>query len=119
MLVVRFATTGKGNCVQVGGMAYVYARTVAGSFVLPAACAHRGGPLHLARLNETRTKLVCPWHGGTVSVSRLVRSGVPAVRNGSRVVAVFPHDAGTKYWLEHRPMSPDVSTAPDPSRSPR
>jgi nitrite reductase (NADH) small subunit len=109
MLVVSFAQSGKGNCVQVGGTAYVYARTVAGSFVLPAGCPHRGGPLHLARMNESRTKLVCPWHGGVVSIRRLVKSGIPAVRNGNRVVAVFPDHAGTEYWLEHRPLSPDVS----------
>lgn len=111
MLVVTFATTGKDNCVLAGGMPYVYARTVVGSFILPAQCPHRGGPMHLARLNESCTKLVCPWHGGGVSIARLVKSGIPAVRNGSKVVAVLPHDADTEYRLEHRPLSPDTNGA--------
>lgn len=112
MLVVTFAASGRGNCVQVGGDAaglpYVYARTAAGSFVLPARCPHRGGPLHLARLDESKRTLVCPWHGGRVSVGRLLQSGIPAVRSGNRVVAVLPHDPGTEYRVEHRPLSPDI-----------
>ena len=119
MLVVTFAASGRGNCVQVadgasGGTPYVYARTVAGSFVLPARCPHRGGPLHLASLDASRRSLVCPWHGGRVSVGRLLRSGIPAVRNGNRVVAVLPHEPGTEYRVEHRPLSPDLdATYPD------
>jgi hypothetical protein len=113
VLVVKFAASGRGNCVQVGdgagdGTPYVYARTLAGSFVLPARCPHRGGPLHLARLDESKRALICPWHGGRVSVCRLPKSGIPAVRNGNRVVAVLPHDAGTEYRVEHRPLSPDT-----------
>ena len=51
MLVLTFAVEGVGNCAEVGGIPYVFARTTLGSFVFPAQCGHRGGPLHLAMLD--------------------------------------------------------------------
>jgi hypothetical protein len=108
MLVLTFAVEGTGNCVEVAGMPYVYARTPSGSFVLPARCAHRGGPLHLATLDATGARLVCPWHERTTLASRLIRKGIPAVRKGNTVTAVFPVPADTATTTNHRPISPDL-----------
>jgi len=39
--------------------------------LVSARCAHRGGPLHLARFDDASGCLVCPWHGSRTSESRL------------------------------------------------
>ncbi|AHH96099.1 Rieske 2Fe-2S domain-containing protein [Kutzneria albida] len=109
MLVLSFAVSGAGNCVTVEDMPYVYARSRLGSFVLPARCPHRGGPLHLATVEPDRARLVCPWHERASSVRRALSSGVPVVRNGNRATAVFPHEAGTPHHLTHRPLSADLA----------
>lgn len=109
MLVLTFALEGAGNCVEVGGVPYVYARTPRGSFVLPARCAHRGGPLHLATLDDEGARLTCPWHEQVTTTARLIRKGIPAVCRGNTVTAVFPVSADTETVTSHRPMSPDIS----------
>jgi nitrite reductase (NADH) small subunit len=108
MLVVSFATGGRSNCVVIGEEPYVYARTPLGAFVLPARCRHRGGPLHLARLERGRLRLVCPWHERSSSIAGCLQAGIPSVQRGERVTAVFPHARGTPYSVEHRPLSPDL-----------
>lgn len=104
MLVVTFAVAGPHNCVDVGGTSYVYARTAQGSFVMPAGCPHRGGPLHLADLSPDGRRLVCPWHGGRNSLAR-IRQQIPAVRRGDTVTAVVPHPPDVEAATCHRPMS--------------
>lgn len=108
MLVVRFSTTGTGNCAVVAGTPYVYVRVPAGSFVMRARCPHRGGPLHLAEPTPDSSRLVCPWHTRKTSVSRLRRE-IPAVRRGNEVTAVFPGENDTEVVLEHRPLSKALS----------
>jgi hypothetical protein len=108
VLVVTFSAEGQDNCVTVGDVPYVYARTPEGSFVMPARCRHRGGPLHLATRDGDRGRLVCPWHGRITPVSRLMRQ-VPAVRRGNVVTAVLPDEPEATCALEHRPMSEDLS----------
>jgi len=107
MLVLRFAIEGVGNCVEVDSVPYVYARTAQGAFVLPASCPHRGGPLHLATLDRAG-RAVCPWHGRPTSTTRLINKGIPAVRRGNTVTAVFPVPEDTETALRYRPMSPDL-----------
>lgn len=111
MLVLTFRTGGAGNCVTVAGTPYVYARTVLGSFVLRARCAHRGGPLHLGRLDADRARLICPWHGRTTSVTAALRKGIPGVRRGEQVTAVFPVPPDEPHQVGYRPLSPDLSPA--------
>jgi nitrite reductase (NADH) small subunit len=108
MLVVRFARSGQRNCVVIAGAPFVYACTRLGSFVLPARCPHRGGPLHLADLEHDKPRLVCPWHGRRSSIGRCINRGIPTSRRGELITAVFPHPSGTAYTLEHRPLSPDL-----------
>lgn len=105
MPVVTFAVTGRDNCVSIGSAFYVYARTELGPLVLPARCPHRGGPLNLAEFEPGRSRLICPWHGRATSVTKALRAGIPAVRRGNQVTAVFPDAAGPDYSLEHRPLS--------------
>lgn len=111
MLVVTFSATGRQNCVTVDGVPYVYARTRLGPFLLPARCQHRGGPLHLAAFECGGTRLVCPWHGRALSVTRLLRSGIPATRRGNVVTAVFDVPPGTGHEVGYRPMAPDLALA--------
>jgi Rieske 2Fe-2S protein len=111
MLVVTFATAGRSNCVVIDGEPFVYARTRLGSFVLPARCRHRGGPLHLAELARGVPRLVCPWHERCTPVSKWLAAGVPAARRGNVVTAVFRAPKGTSYELEHRPLSPDLDAS--------
>ncbi|MFC4584816.1 Rieske (2Fe-2S) protein [Sphaerisporangium corydalis] len=108
MLVLTFAAEGAGNCVEVGSVPYVYARTARGAFVLPARCSHRGGPLHLADLDKAGVRLVCPWHGAGISATRLIKKGIPAVRWGNTVTAVFPVPADTETSTGHLPLSRDL-----------
>ncbi len=105
MLVLTFAASGKGNCAEVEGMPYVFARTRLGSFVMPALCSHRGGPLHLGEFNAGGSALVCPWHGGRTSIAKLIRTAVPAVRTEETVTAVFPDPVDARYVITHRPLS--------------
>lgn len=120
MLVVTFSVAGAGNCVDVAGTPYVYARTGrdgsdgsdnSDGFVMGARCPHRGGPLHLASVSEDGARLVCPWHGGRVSPARLRRQ-VPAVRRGDMVTAVFAVPADTETSVRHVPVSDDLCAAP-------
>lgn len=105
MLAVTFGVGGKRNCVVVAGRPYVFVRSERGAFVLPAGCPHRGGPLHLGEFTPDGARLVCPWHGRASSISRFLRNGVPAVRRGDIVTAVFDVGSDTGYSLERRPLS--------------
>jgi nitrite reductase/ring-hydroxylating ferredoxin subunit len=117
MLVLTFAVDGAGNCVEVAGWPYVFARTRLGSFVLRARCPHRGGPLHLGAFERDGNRLICPWHGRANSVTRLVRTGVPAVRRGNRVTAVFPADGTDAHVVGYRPVSADLRAGAGRARS--
>jgi len=108
VLVVSFNARGRQNCVEAAAGAFVYARTDHGSFMLPATCPHRGGPLHLAEFEPDSDRLVCPWHGRAASVTRWQRRGIPAVRRGNTVTAVFPSARDSRYRRSHRPLSADL-----------
>lgn len=113
MPVLIFAAEGTGNCIVVHDAPYVFARTARGAFLLPARCPHRGGPLHLAAPDEGGGRLICPWHGRATSVTRSIRAGIPAVRRGRVVTAVFPGPPDPGHRLEYRPMSPSLTRAGD------
>lgn len=114
MLVLTFAVSGRGNCVTVGDLSFVYARTELGSFVMSTRCPHRGGPLHLATVDCRRARLVCPWHGrATPLTSRVLSSSIPVVRRGSTVTAVFDVPADTPHSIGYRPVSDSLAAARD------
>lgn len=80
------------NAVHVGDETY-FCLVVDGVLnLLPSRCPHRGGPLHLGRVELGR--LACPWHGSTFRLDRMCARGVPAVRTGDRLVAYVPAPAG-------------------------
>jgi nitrite reductase (NADH) small subunit len=105
MLVLTFAAAGAGNCAEVDGVPYVFARTKLGSFVMSARCPHRGGPLHLGEFEDGGGRLVCPWHGRRASVTRMIKASVPAVRRGNTVTVVFPCAADASHAITYRPLS--------------
>lgn len=111
MFVVKIAASGLGNCVEVAQAPYVYASAEFGSFVLPARCPHRGGPLHLATVEEGKSRLICPWHGRATSVTKAVRKGLPAVRRGNLVSVIFPGEPADRGDITHRPLSPALCRA--------
>lgn len=100
--------SGARSCVEAAGAAYVYASTAHGSFVMPALCPHRGGPLNLAELTPEGDRLVCPWHSGKTSLARLRRQ-VPSVRNGNVVTAILAAASDTDVELRYRPLSAVLS----------
>lgn len=108
MLVLTFAADGPGNCVIVGGVPYVYARTRFGERVQAAKCPHRGGPLHLADLDDERCQLVCPWHGRRTRFEAGHGRGIASVRRGDRITAVFPNPPDASHELGYRPLAPDL-----------
>jgi len=110
---VSFRARGKQNCVETAAGTFVYARTAQGSFVLPASCPHRGGPLHLGAIDPASGRLVCPWHERGTTVDRWMARAVPAVRRANTVTAVLPTD-DTTCVRTHRPLSRDLDQVPLP-----
>lgn len=111
MAVVTFRVSGTDNCVTVDDEPYMYARTEQGSCVLPVRCPHRGGPLNLATMRPGETRLVCPWHERSTSITKALRRGIPAVRRGDYVTTVLPESDEAEYELCHRPVSPELAGA--------
>lgn len=81
------------NTVHVGDSTYFCYVRDGVLHLLPSRCPHRGGPLHLGRVESGR--LSCPWHGTTFRTDRMCARGVPAVRTGDRLVAYVPVPDGS------------------------
>lgn len=108
---MSFNARGRQNCAETAAGTFVYARTEQGSFVLPASCPHRGGPLHLGTIDPASNRLVCPWHGRGTTVTRWMSQAVPAVRRENTVTAVLP-TPDPRYLRSHRPLSSDLDRVP-------
>lgn len=80
------------NAVRVGDATYFCLVLDGVLHLLPSRCPHRGGPLHLGRVEQGR--LTCPWHGTSFRLGRMCADGVPTVRTGDRLVAYVPAAAG-------------------------
>jgi nitrite reductase/ring-hydroxylating ferredoxin subunit len=78
------------NGVEVGEELYLFLDPHAPELV-PTRCPHRGGPLHLATLADSRKGmlLICPWHQSAVPMRALQRRAVATVQSGTKVRAVF------------------------------
>lgn len=76
------------NAVRVGDETYFCLERDGVVHVLASRCPHRGGPLHLGRVEGGRLR--CPWHGNAFRLDRLCERGVPAVRTGDRITAYVP-----------------------------
>jgi len=64
--------------------------------LVPARCPHRGGPLHLATVENgaNGAVLVCPWHGTSLPFRALKRRAVATVRSGDIVHGVIDAPSG-------------------------
>lgn len=82
------------NAVRVGDTTYFCLELDGVLHLLPSRCPHRGGPLHLGRVE--RGWLTCPWHGTRFRLGRMCATGVPAVRTGDLLVAYVPAEAGSE-----------------------
>ena len=70
--------------------------------ICPDRCPHRGGPLHLGKMNCQTKSLTCPWHHMTIMPGALNRRSIPAVSNGPTIFAVFPVEPDTPVRRQHR-----------------
>lgn len=53
-------------------------------------CPHRGGPLHLGRLDAEADAVHCPWHCQRISLRHLRRSAMPLIVRRDSAVVVLP-----------------------------
>ena len=85
------------SLLSVDGVDYApFAVSKRRTVVVRSRCPHRGGPLHLGRLDARVGRLVCPWHELGVPVRKLVADALPAVRRGTSMTIVFdapPHSS--------------------------
>jgi len=78
------------NYLTVGEESFFLFRTCdERTMVCPDACPHRGGPLHMGKMNCQTRSLTCPWHETVIMERALTRRSVPAVAASGRVTAVF------------------------------
>jgi nitrite reductase/ring-hydroxylating ferredoxin subunit len=93
MRVVHLAGEGD-NYIEMGDERYLVLQDASlGCHTVSATCSHRGGPLHLGQVDETRRFIVCPWHKNRTSIERLLTNGLPTVRSRGRVTVVFGEEA--------------------------
>jgi len=71
------------------------------TFLVDGICPHRGGPLHLGRLDAGGAAVQCPWHGQPVPLRRLLREAYPLVTRDDSAAAVLP-EAGGAVELQRR-----------------
>lgn len=78
------------NLLTVGDQEF-FLHMVSGQLhLLPNSCPHRGGPLRLGTI--TAEKIVCPWHGTEVPLSRCQERALPVVyrRHDQSVTVATP-----------------------------
>jgi nitrite reductase/ring-hydroxylating ferredoxin subunit len=96
MVVLEFNPT-VHNYFVVGGERFFVLETCSrGVLVCQDRCPHRGGPLHLGRLDCRTRSLTCPWHETVFTERALSRRGVPCVSTGRTITAVFPGGPETR-----------------------
>ncbi|MFY2557165.1 Rieske 2Fe-2S domain-containing protein [Corallococcus terminator] len=53
-------------------------------------CPHRGGPLHLGRLDAAAEAIHCPWHCQRIPLRHLHRNALPLIVRRDSAVVVLP-----------------------------
>ncbi|MFO0562393.1 MAG: Rieske 2Fe-2S domain-containing protein [Polyangiales bacterium] len=96
----------QANALEVGGELYVFLSERDPALV-PARCPHRGGPLHVARVEDGAKgpALVCPWHESKVPVRALRARALATVQVGDQVRAVVEAPADAPVYVRHVPVS--------------
>ena len=102
MLVVEFDPV-QFNFIVAGEQRYfLFSLSDGRSFLLPDACPHRGGPLHLGKIDDCGKAITCPWHDTAIPTRHLVRKAIPMIRRRSTAVAVLPVAEGAQVFLMKR-----------------
>ncbi len=94
LLVVEFAPE-EHNYVTIGEQSFFLLMTCnEGMRVCRDGCPHRGGPLHLGRMDCRTKSLTCPWHETVFTEQALSRRCVPSVKSGDKVTVIVPAEPG-------------------------
>lgn len=96
----------QANALEVGDELYVFLSERDPALV-PARCPHRGGPLHVATVEDTGKgpALVCPWHESKVPVRALRARALATVQVGDQVRAVVEAPVEVPVYARHVPVS--------------
>ena len=79
------------NFIEIGEQRFLVLQAEGkGCHTISAKCPHRGGPLHLAEVEEGTHFLKCPWHKTRVSIPHLLRNALPTIRTRGRLSIVVP-----------------------------
>jgi nitrite reductase/ring-hydroxylating ferredoxin subunit len=103
--IVRFDAN-EINSIKIGEDIYfVWTNGFEKAMVL-AKCAHRGGPIHLAKICFNSKSLICPWHGARVTTQALNRQALPMCwREHEMTVVLCSSNEVSLNWL---PITHDV-----------
>jgi len=79
------------NFIEIGEQRFLVLRAEGkGCRTISAKCPHRGGPLHLGKVEDGGYFLKCPWHKSRLSIPHLLRNGLPTISTRGRVSIVVP-----------------------------
>lgn len=92
------------NMIAVSDKTYFVNKGAYHTRVLPAACPHRQGPLHLGRLQPDGETIVCPWHENKYSACNIEKKALPSVRTGDVLHVVTAAEATIRQWREYLPL---------------
>lgn len=78
----------QAHYVAVDEKTYFLKRQAYATQLLPTACPHRGGPLHMGELSDDQQSVICPWHDNAYKVCNLEKKSLPTVRVRDRLSTV-------------------------------
>lgn len=103
MPVVRFDPTRENFVVAGDSWFFLMSPRGRERYLVKGRCPHRGGPLHLGRLDAGAGVVHCPWHDTAISIRRLTEQAVPLViRRGAGATAVLADSSGAPAVAEAR-----------------
>ena len=76
------------NYVSVEEKTYFLKRHAYSTQLLPTACPHRGGPLHMGEVTGDGQSVICPWHDNPYKLCNLEKKSLPTVRVGNQISTV-------------------------------
>ncbi|WP_095990389.1 Rieske 2Fe-2S domain-containing protein [Cystobacter fuscus] len=91
------------NLLEVGSKKlFLLAPSEQETFLVSAVCPHRGGPLHLGRLDTSEGVIQCPWHDRGISLRHLLREALPLVLRRDSAVAILDESEEAQVLLRRR-----------------
>ena len=95
-----------GRLIVDGGRRYYVFRASSGRrAIVPDACPHRGGPLHMGRWDPEGDCLACPWHRRSLKQRPLLAKSLPAIASGSRWTVALPGEGTLTVRLIRREVA--------------